>query len=188
MMTIREIAEDLNQRAEGYEIGRLQEIRKELKQFSRRSGRDIFSSQSIKQGFAFHHGGRKELQFNIGWDGVDGGKRLRYGAAFSLEPSESLHESDLFLIFKPKINRFNEYVRQRPGELDGFRIWAYTKTDPSLLRGPRPVREIPEEWVCTRPPTFIAVGRTTVPECLDYDEILHDFDRLLPVYRYVEDG
>ena len=45
MMTIREIAEELNRRAEGYEIGKLQEIRKELKQFSSATeARHIFVS------------------------------------------------------------------------------------------------------------------------------------------------
>ena len=109
---------------------------------------------------------------------------MRHGVAFSLEPSQSLPESDVLRVFRPKIDRFDEYVRRFPSELDDFRIWAYAKRHSPPHRGSFPVREIPREWVQTR--TFIFVGKTGPADSPDYEEILRDFDRLLSVYRYVE--
>ena len=186
MPTIEEIAEELNRRSVDYEIGKLQEIRRRQKEIEGLRTKKIFvrNRRRTAKGYTFHWGGREEFQFNIGWDDVDGGRSLRHGAAFSLEPSRSLPEADLLPLFIPKIDRFNEYVRECPGKLDGFRIWAYVKTDPSPRRGPYRACEIPDEWVQSG--TFIFVGGTGSVESPDYDEILCDFDRLFSVYRYVE--
>ena len=65
--SIRKIAEELNQQAQNHPIGKLQEIRAGLNR-KRRLGKDIFSTKTIieKNNYAFHNGGRAELQFNIG--------------------------------------------------------------------------------------------------------------------------
>ena len=183
MTTIREIAEELNRRAKGYEIGKLQDIRKELKQFSRRPRRDIFSSQSIQESFAFHHGGRKELQFNVGWDWAGREKYLRHCVAFSLETSRSLPDITLLI---PKITRFNEFIRIHTRELADFRMWHYDKRRGrnSERVGDYPVREIPQDLVDS--PVFIAIGCLGSAEIPDYERILRDFDRLLPLYKFVE--
>jgi hypothetical protein len=85
---IAKIAEELDKRAHAYAIGNLQAIRKALKNFEKRAGSTIFSEQTIKDGYAFHHGGRTELQFNIGRDGIDT-IEFRHGIAFSLEESHT---------------------------------------------------------------------------------------------------
>jgi hypothetical protein len=64
MADIRSIANEINSKAERYQIGSLQEIRKLLKGFKRRPGRTLFSDQTIFDTYAFHHGGRSEIQFN----------------------------------------------------------------------------------------------------------------------------
>lgn len=67
---VAEAAAELNQRARGRAIG---------------DSRTTFDS------YAFHVGGRTELQFNIGLESGD--EDLRYGVAFSLEnqPDASRH-------------------------------------------------------------------------------------------------
>jgi len=72
---IHPIAEKLNALSGDYEIGGLQELRKSIKNFSRRPGRHIFSAQTTHDDWAFHHGGRSELQFNIGKDRPGGSMR-----------------------------------------------------------------------------------------------------------------
>jgi hypothetical protein len=62
-LDIHTIAKQLNTCAHTHAIGKLQTIRAELKGMARRPGTDIFSSQTIHEDWAFHHGGRSELQF-----------------------------------------------------------------------------------------------------------------------------
>ncbi|MFL5346882.1 MAG: hypothetical protein ACJ8AT_19035 [Hyalangium sp.] len=68
MKTIKEIANDLNKHAPKYAIGNLQEIRKRIKGMQRLplgSGA-IFHNDTIDPNgdWAFHYGGRSELQSN----------------------------------------------------------------------------------------------------------------------------
>jgi hypothetical protein len=81
------IAFQINSLAEGYQIGKLQEIRKELKGLKKRPTKNIFTPITISDKWAFHHGGRREIQFNIG---IEDTNNLRYGVAFSLETSKAL--------------------------------------------------------------------------------------------------
>src|SRR5438132_13512662 len=89
MASIEQIARQLNAAAEAHPIGQLQTIRQRLKN-KRRERRPIFEKGSIFPEFAFHWGGREELQFNIGDETVDGHDVLRHGVAFSFEPSMNL--------------------------------------------------------------------------------------------------
>ncbi|MCH7688163.1 MAG: hypothetical protein IH899_16025 [Planctomycetes bacterium] len=101
------IVAELNGRSDDYAIGGLQELRKTIKNFSRRPGKHIFSDQTTHDDWAFHHGGRSELQFNIGQDG-SGGTMLRHGIAFSFEPSQTLPTIDPL---KPKVRLFNDFMQ-----------------------------------------------------------------------------
>ena len=85
-MTLPEIAIELNKRSKNYRIGELQEIRKQIKGLSKKASSDIFHKDSISDEWAFHYGGRKEIQFNISFEN----EGLRYGLAFSFETSRSL--------------------------------------------------------------------------------------------------
>ena len=69
---LRAFTKELNSKAQSYRIGTLQQLRSDLHGLQRRPGRDIFTPQTTFDKWAFHHGGRSELQFNIGTDGTDG--------------------------------------------------------------------------------------------------------------------
>ena len=175
--SIHAIAAELNTRSNRFSIGDLQELRKALKGFSRRPGSYIFSDQTTNDDWAFHHGGRSELQFNIGKDG-SGGTMLRHGIAFSFEPSQTLPTIEPL---KPKVRLFNDFMRLHPDKYADMRMWHFdheTRSDDYMPSA------IPSERV--KNGVFVFLGKRFPIEEPDYDRILTDFDRLLPLYRYVE--
>jgi len=176
--TIVEISQEINRRAETHAIGHLQEIRRELKGLSRLPTREIFSAQTIADDYAFHAGGRTELQFNIGLEVVDDVTHLRHGVAFSLEPSQTLPKITPLI---PKIARFNEFLRMYPEEFSDLRMWHYARGTRSSNYVAAPI--LPE---LVQPKVFIFLGKLASAAEPNYDLILGDFDRLLPLYRYVE--
>ncbi|PVE25791.1 hypothetical protein DC522_03185 [Microvirga sp. KLBC 81] len=171
---------ELNRRAPSFRIGKLQELRTRLKSLKRRPGNTIFSHQTIFDEWAFHVGGRSELQFNIGIEGVHGQATIRYGVAFSFEPSRSLPSIDLLV---PKAARFNEFLRLYPDLYDDMRMWHYLRSHRSSDYPPTII--LPE---LVQPGIFIFLGRREEADSLDYDSVLRTFDRLLPLYEYVEGG
>lgn len=184
MMTdcdISVIAGELNARSSRFEIGGLQQLRKEIKGLGRLSCKYIFSGRSTHDEYAFHSGGRTELQFNIGKDGPCDWT-LRHGIAFSFQTSRSLHSiEDL----KPKVDHFNQFLRDNPGEYADMRMWHCSikgsegQWSDEYLPGPIPTERV-------RNGVFVFLGKCVPTNELDYDQILADFDRLLPLYRYVE--
>jgi hypothetical protein len=174
------IARALNAGAASYAIGGLQDIRKRLRGYSRRPSSDIFTSHTIHPHWAFHYGGRTELQFNIGVEDVDGEPALRHGVAFSFELSQSLPSIDVLV---PKVRLFNDYLRVYPEAYPDMRMWHYR----AGVRGSDyPVSTIMTELVVPGP--FVFLGKRQRIADVDYDVILADFDRLLPLYEYVESG
>lgn len=178
-MTIAEIAAELNGRSEGRPIGHLQELRRELHNRRRAPTRKLFDVRSIFDDYAFHVGGRSELQFNVGFERLEGENRFRYGVAFSLQPGRNLPDINVLL---PKIERFNEFLRTYPREFSDLRIWHY---DAGTRSGSHPATPIPPELF--RPHVFIFLGALQpISSDIDYNRVLDLFDRLLPLYRYVE--
>jgi hypothetical protein len=179
MPRISEIAHRIDELSEPYRIGDLQALRKRIKGMGRQAGSTIFHPDTIsdEQGWAFHYGGRKELQFNIGEEE----EGLRYGVAFSLEQSQTL--PDIELLF-PKIMRFNQFIRENPGFFRDYRMWHwYLDRDRSAIQS---VTEIGQDLL--RPKTFIFIGKLNEADEIDYSEILRTFDELLTPYIYVEKG
>lgn len=174
MQTIKQIAKEINKRSKNFNIGKLQEQRAKIKNLSKQPGEKIFNNLSIfsdyGRNYAFHLGGRKELQFNIG---VDDEGEVRHGVAFSLERSQSL--PDVTILY-PKIDKFNEYMKLHSKEYSDMELWWSTEKDKNKI--------IPEH--AKRPGTFIFFGKFQDKNSVSYDEILKDFDRLLPLYIYVE--
>ncbi|HEV7397310.1 MAG TPA: hypothetical protein VGN86_12425 [Pyrinomonadaceae bacterium] len=84
--SIPAIADKLSELARRHHIGELQAIRKTLKKLKIQPGTKIFNTQSTFDDYAYHYGGRAELQFNIG-HADDGYYNLRHGVAFSFELS-----------------------------------------------------------------------------------------------------
>lgn len=163
--------------AEPYQIGRLQDLRKELKGFARRPGHSIFSDQTIFERYAFHHGGRSELQFNIGFDRSDSDE-LRHGIAFSFETNQTLPDID---ILRPKVRLFNEFLDLYPTKYSRMRMWHWDAEGRSDDYMPS---AIPTERIVNG--VFVFLGLLNPIAKVDCDQILRDFDDLLPLYKYVE--
>lgn len=177
-LKLLEIAEEINLRASGYRMGRFQSLRKELKKLSRVTTSRIFTRLTIADVWAFHHGGRKELQFNVGFEHINKELFFRHGVAFSLEPSQSLPDIEVLL---PKIEHFNDYIRETYSEFRDMQMWHWYEGNRSENYA---IREILPKF--TRVGYFIFLGKLTNPAKVNVDEILQDFDRLLNLYEYVE--
>ncbi len=83
----------------------------------------------------------------------------------------------------PKIARFNEYLDLYPDAFVGFEMWHWTDSD-RVRSENYSVAPIPDAQV--QPGTFIVLGRLQPPNAINLGFILDDFDRLLPLYEYVE--
>jgi len=177
---IPDLARALNAAACDFEIGGLQAMRTRIHSLKRSPGSAVFSSQSIHDDYAFHAGARNqsELQFNIGDEYIDGLPVVRHGVAFSLELSQTLPSIEPL---RPKIARFNDYVRNNPEDFPGFSMWHYSQ---DVRSADGPVAPIDEALVV--PQTFIVLGRWAPAGQESVPDILADFDRLLPLWRYVE--
>ena len=177
---IHELAMDLNHHSVDFEIGSLQKKRVRLRGLKRAPCRGIFGKNSIKDGYAFHAGGRKELQFNIGEELRDGEKMIRYGVAFSFQLSQALLTLDPL---HSKVLRFNEYVMENFENFPDFLMWHHVENEehPSTDRSVGP---IPNPLF--RQGIFIMLGRRVEANEVEFREILAAFDSLLPLYEYVE--
>ena len=166
---LKTIAAELNQRAIAHPIGSLQEIRAEL-HHKRRAGQDIFRSSTIFPKWAFHFGGRGELQFNIGFE--NDARELRHGVAFSFEPSRNFQRP--VEVLRPKVKSFNEFMRLRLKLYGDMRMWHYKDGARSHGYMPKPI----PNSLATKD-VFVFLGKRQRSDHIDYEVILNDFDRLL---------
>jgi hypothetical protein len=174
-LNLRKFAQGLNEASRSHPIGSLQEIRARLHN-KRRTGRKIFTAQTITKNWAFHHGGRSELQFNIGFDKT-AGKELRSGVAFSFETSRS------FPTIKPLIDKaklLNDFLRMNPDLYHDMKMWYWRKNE----RVEFPVGPIPPELA--EKGVFVFLGNRRPVSRVTYDVVLGDMDRLLPLYQFIE--
>lgn len=179
-MNIKTLAQAVNAESKAYSVGGLQTLRATLKSLKRVPGSAIFSSQTTFNDWAFHHGGRSELQFNIGAEKVEGVAITRYGLAFSFETSRTLPTIEPLV---PKVDLFNEYVRTNLDLLSGFEMWNFTNGIRSANRMPTPISAD-----LVQPDTFVFLGAYSPSEAVSASEVLSAFDRLLPLYLFVEGG
>ena len=178
-LNIADVAATLNDLAPGHPIGQLQDIRKDLNGLEKRPTGKLFSGKTITPNWAAHYGGRTELQFNIGREESDAGEVLRHGVAFSFETSQALPTIDVLV---PKVGLFNDYLRSNVGDFADMRMWHWdTSRGPDRRPGP-----VPEEFVTEG--VFVFMGKCQPADSIDHELILTDFDRLLPLYRYVQSG
>ena len=171
---IKTIAEKLNSLASDYEIGKIQDIRKEIKGLNKKHTSELFSHQTIFDDYAFHVGGRSEIQYNIGYDENNS---LRYGLAFSLKPSQTL--PDIRVLY-PQILRYNYLYNSNPELFVGYKIWYYNENGRSQTEN---IHEIVPDLLI--PKIFIFFGKLMNIDEIDYHEILRTFDKMLPIYKYV---
>jgi hypothetical protein len=175
MLTIKQIANEINNQSKKFEIGKLQELRTKIKNLNRQPGEKIFNNNTIFDSYAFHYGGRKELQYNIG---KENDTDYRHGVAFSLERSQTL--PDITILY-PKIQKFNEFMRLFSKEYSDMMLWYYDENGRSTNHK---AGIIASDTVHSD--VFIFFGKLQKEKSFSYDEILNDFDRLLPLYKYVE--
>ena len=179
MITVIEtLAAEVNALALGQPIGGLQELRMRMRGKSRMPTRSIFDRRTTFPEFAFHVGGRAEIQFNIGSEELDSQSIVRFGLSFSLERSQSL--PDVSVLFQ-KIRRFNEYVRTYRDELSDLFMWHYFAGVRSTIQQPA---EVLDELA--RPGVFIFMGAFASADLVQASDIVALFNRLLPVYEFVE--
>jgi hypothetical protein len=176
---LRAFAEELNAEARSHPIGSLQQIRAKLHR-RRQAGQKIFQPSTIEEEWAFHYGGRRELQFNIGFDGTNR-TMLRSGVAFSFETSRSMPTTDDLVA---RVPLFNDFIRLYPDHYADMRMWHFRRDVRSEESPPGP---IPYE-LASQKKMFIFLGNRRPVEAADHDSVLSDMDRLLPLYEYVESG
>jgi hypothetical protein len=172
---LRKYAQELNDAARSHPIGALQEIRAEL-HGKQRTGRTIFSGQTITKTWAFHHGGRSELQFNIGFDGTKS-RELRSGVAFSFVTSQSFPSIEPLI---DKARLFNDFLRMNPNLYSDMRMWYWRNDE----RNEIPVGPILPELATNG--VFVFLGNRRSVKALKHEAVLNDMDRLLPLYEYIE--
>lgn len=186
-MTIEEIAYQLNDFAAkgNHAFAKIQEIRSRHG-IKPRTWKP-FAKFGIKDSYAFHAGGRKEFQFNIGVDGLNDETVFRYGLAFSLVQDKTLHNSKAE--FKPKIEGFNRFLSTNPDFFEGYEMWYYYKRH--FAEHFDRVRLIDDKIF--QADSFIFIGKYFTKKKSEISEsdlitILTSFDYLLPLYETVQFG
>lgn len=189
MRNIGEVAAVLNARLGKTALGDFYALRGRLNGGRRRAGglfQIVRGDDKPMSGYAFHEGGRTELQFNIGFE--DDG-HFRYGVAFSLEPGRDM--PDPVSALRPKIDAFNAAL-SRHGQLQRLSMWSHrnrVRSRDGLRSQDGRVEAIPESLM--HPGTFVFVGeRVDVSESGVTEAII---DRaasvlasLLPLYEDIE--
>jgi len=180
-MDISDIAHQINQESRNYNVGDLQSFRSRLHAKNSRSHKIGSPATIFTEGeYAFHDGGRTELQYNIGFENRGDRRFLRYGIAFSFETSRSLPSVEPLV---PKVLRFNDYVREHKADFLDFYMWHWSSGGPSIDRHVGEIDPILVERGC-----FVFIGRRVPESRIDIPEILSELDRLYPLYVYVESG
>lgn len=175
------MVEELNSLAEGYRVGNLQQIRRRIQCKSGNYRGMRMQVRKKSDWFALHWGGRKELQFNLGIVDDPRGPRIRYGVAFSFEPSRNYPFNELRDVLEPKVSRFNEYLRVHKDRFPSMKMWdeidgkRENESQPSPIRTDRFKKGL-----------FIFFGRICTPDNWNSHKVLTTFDELLPLYEYVE--
>lgn len=187
-MNITDIAYKINEIAANgnHEFNRIQEIRGNNMHINPLSKKP-FASFGIKDRYAFHAGGRKEFQFNIGEEPINGKKVFRYGMAFSLYQDKTLHDPKAD--FRPLVNRFNKFLKGNPEFFKGFKMWYHVEHELGDVFNE--VRPVDKELFQAE--NFIFLGkyfnkRIDQISVSDIEKIVDLFDYLLPLYKYVQFG
>ncbi len=188
MMNIKEIAYKINELGSENDnlFSKIQEIRfKHLNKQPRTWS--PFAEYSIKDNYAFHSGGREEIQFNIGEDFINNKTVFRFGIAFSLEKSQSLKEPEK--VFKRIIERYNEFLQINQSFFNGFSFWYYRLHEFGEYF--ETVKLIDETLSQTN--NFLFIGKYFEKSISEITEkeikiILETFDYLIPAYEEIQFG
>ena len=179
--SITDITNTIEEQAPDFAFGELQAIRQRLKGLQWHSN-TIFKERTIREDYAFHYGGRTELQFNIGFEHGDNNELvLRHGVAISLKRGASIHQIDDAIL--TRVARLNEYLESHADDFTDFFMYN-SWYDSDEWSGYHALRPVPPESVELN--AFIFIGRQQSASEVSTALILRDFDRLLPMYTFVE--
>ncbi len=178
MTTLAAIVENVNRGARERPIGQLQELRKRLRGLQRKPRRDVFGPPH-NENWTFHAGGRDELQFNLAFEEPFDEGDFRFGVAFSFELSQSLPTLDPL---ERRLLLFNDYLREHLETLADLYMWHHADGKRSLLRSPTLISA-----ELFRPDVFVFLGGIGWRSAPDYELVLDIFDRLLPIWRFIEE-
>lgn len=170
------LARQISVGAAGRPIGELQARRTARKELSRVP--NLFDGRSIRKEWAFHVGGLAELQFNIGFECIDGERLFRHGVAFSLQENRNVPD---IRVFDSRIEKFNRFLDENPKAYRDLSMWHFIDGKRSANFAPRPI-----VGSVVRQRVFIMLGATCPVDAIDIGTVLDDFDRLMPLYEHVE--
>jgi len=187
-MNIEEIALKINKicLAESHVFSSLQKIRE--KYYNKRPNTwKPFVKKSIKANYAFHSGGREEMQFNIGEDYINGKNVFRYGIAFSLKENQSL--KDAIGVFKNPVLQYNIFIKNYFDFFNGFSYWYYIGKDFGEYYNS--VQTINDKEF--KAGNFIFIGKYIEKDISkisiqDINSIVELFDYLIPAYEAIQFG
>lgn len=175
---VKQAVASIEREAGPFEISKLQKMRSRVLGLGR-TARTIFNTDLKGRDFAFHQGGRSELQFNVGHDRLANGlSAIRVGVAFSFQASRSFPKIDALL---PKVARFNEWLRENADGLGDLEMWSWQKSGRSVNGWPAPIAE-----ALFQEGSFVFLGVAQAVDKFDPLAALRVFDRLLPLYEAVE--
>lgn len=174
-MTIPELATIINENLTGYKMSNFQSLRVKMKGLEQPRTYKIFSKKTVSDEWAFHDGGRSEIQYNIGLDN----SRIRYGLAFSLEPSQTLPNPSILF---HKVHQLNYLIDEKPELFDGLSLWSWYNGE----RTNYPDMCIPQRVITNN--SFIFLGKECSPDSVNVNEILQTFDQMLEIYVRIEGG
>jgi hypothetical protein len=163
----------LNERAQSHPIGTLQVI------LGHRRGKNLFRipSQTVTEEWACHWGGRTELQFNIGLEGD--GEALRHGVAFDFGSTISHPLEEMRAVLDPKLRLFNKFLGRHSDLYPDMFLWVDGTKQALGSMSPQEMGD--HTW-------FFFGKKRQLLKRVDYELILDDFDRLFPLYQFVETG
>ena len=172
------IFEVLNPLLQQRAVGQIQEFRRRVYGFPRVASRFVFSRHTVFDNYAYHNGGRKELQINIGIEPEE--NALRYGVAFSFRIDRNLTNLEEL---SPWLTVFNEYSETRKATLADMRLWHWPHE--GQRSEDRPAGAIPHEWIAPNSFVFLGNRQPLARQMPDLDRIADDLDRLFELYRHV---
>ena len=177
----RTLVEEVNRRLQDRPVGQLQEMRRRVLGKQRLPSRKVFSIARVStfKNYAFHVGGRTELQFNLGLEPRGEQDYLRHGVAFSFQKSQSLYDIDQL---GPWVEGFNSFFDKDEARYANLRLWQWSGDEPSE---DFPAGKIPNDWIQEGWFVFLGTRQPVRDTWPNLDRICDDLDDLFALYRYV---
>ncbi len=178
-MNIQTITNKLNEKLKKSKLlYDFQEYRRDIKDITR--GSNSFFNKKQSKNYAFHFGGREEVQFNIGMDKDS----FRYGLGFSFQ--SDINVKDPLKTVTPKVIRFNEYISRNIPKHKDLLMWRWygSKRSEELK-----ISSIPDHWI--EKECFIFIGNYINKDIseltnTDIDTIVSSFEKLYDIYEHIE--